>query len=51
MDFNEELENLIKANISAIYIQSFEWQRFKQKLEEFQKIKIKDYFTLILLIN
>jgi len=29
---NEELKNLIKANISTIYIQSFEWQRFQAKI-------------------
>jgi SpoVK/Ycf46/Vps4 family AAA+-type ATPase len=34
MNFNEELENLVKANISSIYIESFEWQRFQSKIRK-----------------
>jgi len=32
MDFTNELTNLIKANISSLYIQSYEWQRFQAKI-------------------
>jgi len=42
--FNKELENLIKANISGIYIQSFEWQRFQAKIRKIAKNQNKRLF-------
>ncbi|RLA78382.1 MAG: AAA family ATPase [Epsilonproteobacteria bacterium] len=49
MDFNKELENLVKANISAIYIQSFEWQRFQVKIRKVAENQNKRlfYFNII----
>ena len=49
MNFNEELNNLIKANISAIYIQSFEWQRFQAKIRKIAKSQNRRlfYFNIV----
>ena len=44
MNFNEELSNLVKANISSIYIQSFEWQRFQAKIIKIAKEQNKKLF-------
>jgi len=37
MDFDKELVNLIKANISSLYIQSYEWERFQAKITKVSK--------------
>ena len=49
MNFNEELESLVKANVSAIYIQSFEWQRFQAKIRKVAENQNKRlfYFNII----
>jgi len=47
MNFNEELNNLVKANVASIYIQSFEWQRFQAKIRKIaqNQKKILFYFN------
>jgi len=49
MNFNEELSNLVKANISSIYIQSFEWQRFQAKIRKIAKSQNRRlfYFNIV----
>ncbi len=37
MNFNSELKNYLKANISSIYIQSYEWERFQGKITRISK--------------
>ena len=44
MDFTNELTNLIKANISSLYIQSYEWQRFQAKIRKVAKEQNKKLF-------
>jgi len=44
MCFSSELRNLIKANISSIYIQSFEWQRFQAKISKIAKEENRKLF-------
>jgi len=44
MNFTNELTNLIKANISSLYIQSYEWQRFQAKITKAAKEQNKKLF-------
>jgi SpoVK/Ycf46/Vps4 family AAA+-type ATPase len=44
MEFIKELANLIKANISSLYIQSYEWRRFQAKITKIAKEENKKLF-------
>ena len=44
MTFTKELNNLIKANISSLYIESYEWQRFQAKITKVAKNENKKLF-------
>lgn len=44
MSFDEELNNNVQANVSSLYIQSFEWQRFQAKVIKVARNQTKKLF-------